>query len=99
MTPPPIVRREAQRDIDEAAVWYEGERAGLGLQFLDELDVLLRRVADSPFQFPNITAHVRRALLHRFPYGVYFLHSDQTVEVIAVLHLHRHPDTWKRRQT
>jgi len=99
MTPSPIVRREAQRDIDEAALWYEGERAGLGLQFVDALDALLRRVAESPLQFPSIVADVRRALLQRFPYGVYFIRSETAVEIIAVLHLHRHPGTWKRRLT
>jgi toxin ParE1/3/4 len=87
----------ARLDAEEAASWYERRRPGLGLRFLDELDDALKRVAEAPFQFPVIHGAVRRALLHRFPYSVYFLAGDEQLEVIAVLHQHRHPDTWKNR--
>jgi plasmid stabilization system protein ParE len=36
-------------------------------------------------------------LLKRFPYSVYFVADDEQIEVIAVLHQHRHPDTWRNR--
>lgn len=51
-----------------------------------------------PFQFPAIDGPVRRAVLHRFPYGVYFDPTGEEVKVLAVLHLLRHPDTWKERR-
>ncbi len=35
--------------------------------------------------------------MSRFPYGVYFAPSEEVVVVLAVLHLHRHPDTWKNQ--
>ncbi|WP_258868133.1 hypothetical protein [Alkalilimnicola ehrlichii] len=31
------LRREAERDVEEAARWYERQREGLGQQFLDEV--------------------------------------------------------------
>ncbi len=34
MTLPVIFRRQARLEFDEAADWYEQERAGLGSQFL-----------------------------------------------------------------
>jgi hypothetical protein len=36
-------------------------------------------------------------MLTRFPYGVFFAVDDDEVLVLAVVHLHRHPDTWKNR--
>jgi hypothetical protein len=39
---------------------------------------------------------VRRALLHRFPYSVYYLTEQEIVAVVAVVHQRRYPDTWKR---
>jgi hypothetical protein len=33
--------------------------------------------------------------MRRLPYGVFFTVDDDMVTVLAVLHLHRHPDTWK----
>lgn len=92
-----VIRPEAESDIGDAAAWYERERQGLGLQFIAELDRVLGRIGESPYQFPEIDQGVRRGLLHRFPYAVYFEVHEEDVEVRAVLHLHRHPDTWKRR--
>jgi plasmid stabilization system protein ParE len=89
-----IIRSEAQFDIDEAAIWYELRRPALGVRFLEDLDYVMKRIAATPFQFPEIHPGVRRG---RFPYSVYFSMSDEQVEVIAVLHQRRHPDTWMRR--
>jgi len=92
-----FTRPRAQLDAEEAATWYESRRLGLGLLFLDELDSVLRRITAFPLQFPAIHRTVRRALLNRFPYAVYFAATDEEVSVIAVLHQHRRPDTWKDR--
>ncbi len=93
-----IVRPEAERDLLEAASWYEDERPGLGEQFLAEVDTLLSRVAEHPSQFPEIRDGVRRGIHRRFPYCVYFVAEPEVVVVLAVLHMHRHPDKWRGRQ-
>lgn len=91
-----IVRRAAQADVRETALWYESRRPGLGIEFTLQFDALVERIAQEPFQFPEIGSGVRRALLRRFPYAVYFVVAARPV-VIAVLHQHRHPDTWQER--
>lgn len=91
-----IVRRGAQADIREAALWYESRRPGLGSEFTLRIDALVERIAQNPLQFPEIGSGVRRALFQRFPYALYFVVAACPV-VIAVLHQHRHPDTWKER--
>jgi len=90
-------RLQAQLDVEDAVVWYESKRPGLGLRFLNELDHVMRRITARPFQFPEIHPTVRRGLLRGFPYSVYFSVREEQVEVIAVLHQHRHPDTWRNR--
>ena len=92
-----VTRPQAQLDVEDAAIWYESRKPSLGLRFLDELDYVAERITVAPFQFPEIYANVRRGMLNRFPYSVYFLVSDDRVEIIAVLHQHRQPDTWKDR--
>lgn len=91
-----IVRQGAQADIREVALWYESQRPGLGSEFTLRVDALVERIAQNPLQFPEIGRGVRRALLQRFPYAIYFVVAAYPV-VIAVLHQRRHPDTWKRR--
>ncbi len=88
---------QAELDVSDAAAWHEGRRTGLGDEFLDELDSVLQRVIKTPFQFPKIKNTIRRALLRRFPYSVYFGVTGETVELIALLHQHRDPRTWEKR--
>ena len=67
------VRLAAQADIREAALWYDAQRPGLGTEFTFRIDALLERIAQNPLQFPEIGSGVRRALLQRFPYALYFI--------------------------
>ena len=92
-----VVQPQSDLDIQAAAVWYEDQQSGLGTRFLDELNLVFQRIAESPQQFPRLEDDVHRALLRRFPYGVYFLAESEEVKVFAVLHLHRQPDMWKSR--
>ena len=41
---------------------------------------------------------VRRAIVRVFPYGVYFTLDADLITVLAVLHMHRHPDIWKQKR-
>jgi plasmid stabilization system protein ParE len=92
-----IVRPLAESDLDRAASWYEDQRPGVGLRFLDAADELFERLRASPLQFPLVSTDVRRALLHTFPYAVYFRATDAAVVVLAVLHLRRDPSSWRTR--
>lgn len=92
-----IVRPLAEADLEDAARWYEDERAGLAERFLKDLDETFARIREGPFQFPTVSGEVRRALLHTFPYAVYFRASNEMVVVLAVLHMRRNPKVWRGR--
>ena len=91
------VSSEAELEIFEAALRYERERARLGLRFETEVNAVFERILQNPLQFPEIDQGARRALVRRFPYGVFFTVEHDLVTILAVLHLHRDPDTWKSR--
>jgi plasmid stabilization system protein ParE len=92
-----VVRPLAEADLEDAARWYHDERAGLGERFISDVDRTLARIRERPLQFPAISSDVRRALLHTFPYAVYFSASEEMVTVLAVLHLRRNPRVWGGR--
>lgn len=92
-----IVRPLAESDIDDAARWYDDRQPGRGLPFLDAVDQVFERIRVAPMQFPMVSTGVRRALLHTFPYSVYFRVTNETITVLAVLHLRRDPRTWRAR--
>lgn len=92
-----IFRRQAQREFDKAGDWYEQERAGLGLEFLAEIECLIKRIAHNPEQFPILYRDVRKAVAQRFPYCVYFRLRNQHIVVLAVFHSASNPAVWKHR--
>ncbi len=87
-------------DLDVAAAfdWYEHEHPGLGLEFLDELRTTYDRIADGPLRYRELRSGIRRALVRRFPYAVYFAVEADVVVVLAVLHVSRNPAEWQRRR-
>jgi len=94
---PMVLRLAAQQDVREIHGWYEAEEQGLGAKFLAELDGVVDRIRRIPGQFPEVRKGLRRALLQRFPYCLYFLNPGDSLVVLAVLHQHRSPREWKRR--
>lgn len=91
------VRPEAELDALDAGAWYEDERAGLGTEFLTELRATFSRIEDGPQRFPVVFRNVRRAILRRFPFGVFFIVEAERALVLAITHLRRHPGAWQRR--
>ena len=92
-----LVRPAAAADIEEAYRWYERQRVGLGEEFLDALDATLKDIAAHPAAYAVIHREARRALLHRFPYGVFYRLHGETIIVVACMHGRRHPKRWKGR--
>ena len=93
-----IVRSRAEADALDAFHWYEEEYPGLGVQFLDELDAGFARISTNPLHYAEIAGGVRRKLLSKFPYGMFFLCENDEVIVIAILRQRQREDLWKSRR-
>lgn len=89
--------KPALSEVDDAVVWYDSQSFGLGTQFLDDLDRVVRRIVSYPLSCPEIEPNLRRCLLSRFPYGLIYGVDADTIIVVAVSHLHREPRYWINR--
>lgn len=85
------VRHRAELDVDEAFAWYEARADGLGETFLRAVEACLARIARRPEAHVVAHGRVRRARLHRFPYGVYYVIRQEFIDVLAVYHVRRCP--------
>lgn len=93
-----VYRLAAGRDIAEARRWYESQRIGLGREYRQAVRIVESLIKAHPDSFPRVHGDVRRALVTRFPYAVYYQRLDvNTVEIIACLHTRRRPDAWRDR--
>ena len=84
-----VFRRIAKREFDDAISWYEDRRERLGRDFSVAAEQLLGRIALSPNQFARVRGNVRRAVLRRFPYSIYFVVEDDRLLVLAIFHARR----------
>jgi plasmid stabilization system protein ParE len=87
----------ASEELDQAVDWFESQVSGLGVEFLDEIDRAIRRIAAWPFSCEEILPNIRRCLISRFPYGVIYRIDEKTVVILAIAHLHRKPRYWIKR--
>lgn len=92
-----ILRARAEQDIQSVFEWYESQRAGLGVEFLVVLRERLEAVRSSPESSPVLYHGIRRAVVPRFPYLIFYVARPERVAVLAVLHCARNPALWPRR--
>lgn len=90
-------RPEAQAEATETRGWYEQRQARLGEAFTTELAEIVSRMSENPFQFRRVRGEIRRAVLSRFPYAVYFRTNETEIIVLAV-HGRQHPVRWQSRK-
>ena len=98
MRPRFLVEPEAEAELEEAFAWYDGQVTGLGSEFMRALRAAFAAISRNPEQFARVRGEIRRALVRRFPYAVYYVVEPQQVTVVAVVHTRRHPRRWQSRR-
>jgi plasmid stabilization system protein ParE len=88
---------EARLEYREAAAFYESRRSGLGVAFTLEVEAAIDRMRQNPTAWRVIEQDVRRCLTHTFPYGVLYTVEQESILIVAVMHLHRQPVYWRNR--
>ena len=86
----------ARHELKEAARFYEGRVSNLGFEFLAEVRATLQRILAHPQAWQSLDQDIRRCRTHRFPYGIIYSVENGEVLVVSVMHLHRHPDSWRK---
>ncbi|MBL8724800.1 MAG: type II toxin-antitoxin system RelE/ParE family toxin [Planctomycetes bacterium] len=89
----------AAAEFVAACQWYEQERTGLGGQLFDATSRLLEGIVEHPLRYRIVRRSLRRALVTRFPYAVYYRVLDGAVVVEGFLHGSRDPAIWQVRDS
>jgi toxin ParE2 len=87
----------AREELDEAIKYYNDHAPGLGDAFLVETLAAIDRIERFPQAWHRLGENTRRCRLRRFPYSLVYNDEPGKILVLAVAHLHRHPDYWKDR--
>jgi plasmid stabilization system protein ParE len=86
----------AKRELQKAARYYESCVSGLGHDFLQEVRATVFRIVQWPEAWQPLDKEIRRCRTHRFPYGIIYTVENGEILILAVMHLHRHPDSWRK---
>ena len=92
-----VFTQAARAELIQAQDWYEAEAHGTGRSFRQAIDFLAEHLRTNHRQFPIVFGNVRRALLRRFPYSLFFVVQDETLLIIACFHASRDPSQWQKR--
>jgi toxin ParE1/3/4 len=96
MTLPVKFLPEARQEALDTRAWYEDRQSGLGALFSKSLAAAVERLQAAPLSYPLVIGAVRRVVLQRFPYAVYFRLEVDEIIVLAV-HGRQDPNRWQKR--
>ena len=94
-----IFHPDAEAELIEAARYYESRVATLGAQFLAEANRAVGLILHSPNRWAVVDEDIRRCLMSRFPFGIYYRVFSGRLHILAFKHHSRHPDYWRYRAT
>lgn len=92
-----IVRPEAEDDLKKVFLWYEDKRAGLGYDFLLQVDAGINFINRNPEIHSIEYKRTRKHIIKRFPYKIIYLTEGENIIVLAVIHGKRKPDLIRKR--
>ena len=81
----------------DAVSYYEAEREGLGRKFAREISKALDRIVENPNAWRPLSPQTRQCRTHRFPYAVVYQTRPDHILILAIMHLHREPKSWRGR--
>ena len=88
---------EAEAEFIAAIDYYEEKQSGLGYDFAREIYTGIQSIIEYPQTWPILEGEIRRRLIGRFPYAILYSDEEQTVYILAVMHLRREPNYWIKR--
>lgn len=92
-----IYHPDAEAELVAAARFYQQQVPGLGAEFLAAIDGAIGVIQDVLDRWKIVEKGVRRYLVSRFPYGIYYRMLPGEVRILAFKHHSRHPGYWRGR--
>lgn len=87
----------AKAEFAGAIAYYNAQSEGLGYEFAAETTKTLQRIVQYPDAWSKLSQRTRRCRTNRFPYGVVYQLREDTLLIVAIMHLSRNPETWESR--
>ena len=92
-----IFSERAELDLNEIADWYKNIRAGLEQEFLICIEAEVELIRKKPLIYKEFYKNVRKAIINKFPYGIYYLIEEERILLISISHHKRGQKTIRKK--
>jgi plasmid stabilization system protein ParE len=87
----------AELELNDAADFYDSREAGLGSEFVREVQKAVRQLSEYPESAPLVKGDARVKVLRKFPYNIIYFVTPETIRLLAIASQSRRPFYWIRR--
>ncbi len=98
MSLPVDFREEARDELRDGHDWYEGRRTGAGVRFMSAVQAAIDHIAAFPQSGRVLLDDIRRVLVKKYPYAVFYREEAGRIIVTSVFHTSRDPAIWQGRR-
>jgi len=98
MSLPVDFRPEARGELRDGYDWYEGRRAGAGARFMAAVQAAIDHVAAFPQSGRVMLDDIRRKLVLKYPYAIFYREEAGRIIITSVFHTSRDPAIWQGRR-
>ncbi len=81
----------AQKEYQEAVSYYDDQNIIFGDQFIEEVDEAINLIISFPHAWSKVGTKLRKYVLKRFPYVIFYKPYDDHIVISAIAHQHRNP--------
>jgi plasmid stabilization system protein ParE len=81
----------AQMELEEIVVYYDSEKLGFGNTFQDTVIETLNKLKSFPEAYAKISLNIRRIVLSKFPYNIFYNYSNDLITIISIGHQRKKP--------
>ncbi len=83
----------AAAEIANAIAWYSRPEVNQGEAFVQDVERTEAHLSAHPELYQRVEDEIRRAVLRRFPYSLFYVIEQDLVVVLACMHHHQKPRT------
>ena len=98
MNPSVSVHPLARQEYLDGVVYYLDIDPNVAARFIDAYELAIVEIRRNPKAAPAIISRVRRKLLRKFPYSIFYYFSGGEIRITAVSHQLRKPLYWAGRE-
>ncbi len=93
-----IILPFAEIDIKDTVSYYKELNDGLDGDFINAIDSSFKEILKNPEAFPIAKYDIRKFVVGKFPFCIYYIDNVDTLYILAIFHDKRNPKDWTKRR-